>query len=85
MTRLNRYGGRLVLTDGRRPTVELIDPNDNARRRYQYRRALDGGVEHRTLASDGTPFRDTRSPWHSYTRDELAALLAARSPILEAL
>lgn len=85
--RLARYGARIVLTDGQR-TVEMGDPNDNAGRRYQYRRSLDGGLERRVLRDDGTPMGDTGSPWEPYTDGDLAALRAVRGdyhPILDPL
>ena len=81
------YGGRIIETDGRE-TVELRDPNDNAQRRYQYRRTPDGGLERRVLCSDGEPFLDTGSPWEQMTVDEIAQLHARRGeyhPILDAL
>lgn len=37
-SRLSDYGGRLLTIDGQR-VVQLVDPNDNAHRRHQYRRA----------------------------------------------
>lgn len=86
---LRQYGGRMVTTDGR-ATVELRDPNDNARRRFQYRRTLDGVVplERRVLASDGQSFRDTGSPWEAMSWEDFAALQSVRGayhPILDPL
>lgn len=34
--RLSQYGGSMIRTDDR-PTVEMINPNDNASKRFQYR------------------------------------------------
>lgn len=51
MSKLADYGGRMVQTDGI-PTVELRDPNDNAKKVFQYRRTADGierrGCTHQT-------------------------------------
>jgi hypothetical protein len=80
--KLKEYGGRLVDTDGRL-TVELVDPNDNARRRFQYRRAGEG-IDRRILQSDGEPMLDG-SPWEPC---DLAIMRAARGnyhPILDPL
>ena len=85
-TRLSRYGGRIIETDGI-GTVELRDPNDNAGRRYQYRRAA-AGIERRVLRDNGQPFFDTGSPWESMTVPELSRMLAIRGdyhPILDPL
>ncbi|OFW37670.1 MAG: hypothetical protein A3J29_06255 [Acidobacteria bacterium RIFCSPLOWO2_12_FULL_67_14b] len=85
---LRQYGGRMIMID-ERPTVQLIDTNDNARRRFQYRRTLDGtGIERRVLAHDGRPFRDTGSPWEPLSWLDIAALEAVRGtyhPILDPL
>jgi hypothetical protein len=76
------------------PLVEMVDPNDNARRRFQYRRIgihdpLRGliGIQRRVLTRDGSPM-DDGSPWETYTLEEFAALNAARGqyhPILDPL
>lgn len=83
--KLAAYGGRIVATDDRK-TVELRDVNDNAQRRFQYRR-LDDGIERRVLMSNGEPFRDG-SPWEPMTEDEIAQLRSVRGeyhPILDPL
>lgn len=85
--RVRRYGGRLIQVDGRR-VVEMRDPNDNARRRFQYRAALGGGLEARVLRADGQPFDDSGSPWERRSAAELAEMRAQRGeyhPILDPL
>ena len=85
--RLAQYGGRIVTIDDQR-AVELRDPNDNAKRRFQYRRSLDGGLERRMLREDGSAFIDTGSPWEPYSEHELASLRSMRGqyhPILDSL
>ena len=85
-SRLAQYGARLRTIDGRK-VVEMVDPNDNARHRYQYRRSEDGALERRVLRSDGSPDADG-SPWEPYSPEELASLCAMRSqyhPILDPL
>lgn len=84
---LSDYGGRMVMTDGHQPTVEMVDPNDNGRARQQYRRTSDGGVEKRRLRSDGSLFRDG-SPWRRLSRGDMFAMSAARGdyhPVLDSL
>lgn len=84
--RLSQYGGSMIRTDDR-PTVEMINPNDNASKRFQYRRSSDGGVEKRVLCDDGTPMRDG-SPWERLSAADVAAMAAARGeyhPILDPL
>lgn len=84
--RLAEYGGRIVETDGRK-TVQLVDPNDNAERRFQYRKVGPARIEKRILMSNGKPFRDG-SPWELMTVDEIAQLHIARGeyhPILDPL
>jgi hypothetical protein len=80
--KLKEYGGRLVDTDGRL-TVELVDPNDNARRRFQYRRAGEG-IERRILQSDGEPMLDG-SPWEPCDLNAMRAARANYHPILDPL
>ena len=83
---LAEHGGRITETDGRR-TVEIRDPNDNAKRRFQYRRS-DDGLQRRILRDNGEPFLDTGSPWESMTIDEIGSMLANRGeyhPILDPL
>lgn len=86
--KLAAYGGKIVNTDGRK-TVQLINANDNAYRRFQYRRTLDDrGIERRVLRDNGKPFLDTGSPWETMTIDEIGALMAVRGeyhPILDPL
>jgi len=84
MTRLAQYGGRRIKVDGQ-PAIEMRDPNDNAKRRYQYR-AADAGIERRVLRADGSPYLDTGSPWEPMTDADLASLEAAHGayhPILD--
>lgn len=86
-SRLAQYGARLRTIEGRK-TVETVDPNDGARRRFHYRRSPGGGLERRILRSDGSPFIDTGSPWEPYTAREIAAMAAQRGeyhPILDPL
>jgi len=85
MNRLQQYGGRMIETDGR-PTIELVDPNDNAQQRFQYRRSGDG-IERRVLAHDGRAMRDG-SPWERMTASEVFAMVQIRGqyhPILDPL
>lgn len=85
--RLAEHGGRIVTIDEQR-AVELRDPNDNAKRRFQYRRTADGGLERRVLQEDGSAFIDTGSPWEQYSEQELASLRSRRGqyhPILDPL
>lgn len=77
---------RLLAIDGR-PTVELVDPNDGARSRWQYRRRADG-LERRVLTGDGEPLLDTGSPWERLPASDVAAMYATRGayhPILDPL
>ena len=86
-SKLAAHGGRIITVDGKR-TVELRDPNDNARCRFQYRRTEDGGMERRVLRENGEPFLDSGSPWEQYTDDEIARLRVMRGayhPILDPL
>ena len=85
-TKLKQYGGKLLRVDGRK-TVQLVDPTDNARRRFQYRAALGGGLEKRMLRPDGERY-PSGSPWEPYSAFELASLLLQRGqwhPILDPL
>lgn len=84
--KLAEYGGKIIDTDGRK-TVELRDPNDNAARRFQYRRAGLATIERRVLTA-GKPFIDTGSPWELMDFDEVAQLHMTRGeyhPILDPL
>lgn len=85
MSQLSEHGGRMIQTDGI-DTVELIDPNDNARARYQYRRAGET-IERRRLMESGEPYNDG-SPWTIVSESDLAAMRAMRGkyhPILDPL
>lgn len=85
--KLAAYGGRIIETDGRK-TVELRDPNDNAQRRFQYRRAGPASIERRVLTAEGKPFIDTGSPWEMMSVDDVAHLHMVRDeyhPILDPL
>lgn len=80
--RLTEYGARLRTIEGVR-VVEMIDPNDNSRSRYQYQRHGDT-ILRRILLSDGTPLTD----WTALTRGEMVALADVRGrfhPILDPL
>lgn len=80
--RLAEFGARLRTVDGVR-VVEMRDPNDNSRSRYQYRRVGDA-ICRRILSADGVTITD----WAALTRDEMAALLRVRGsyhPILDPL
>lgn len=84
-SKLAEYGGRLRTIDGRK-VVEMVDPNDNGRARYQYRRAGER-LERRVLQHNGQPFRNG-SPWEPYRDSDLAEMRAARGkyhPILDPL
>jgi len=81
-SRLTQYGARLRTIDGRL-TVEMVDPNDNGRSRYQYQRR-NGTVWRRVLTADG----ETITDWTALTADELAQLVRTRGdyhPILDPL
>lgn len=86
MPKLSQYGARIIQTDGI-PTVEMIDPNDNARHRYQYRRTTDGGIERRVLRADSSLDLDG-SPWETMSEAHILSLHANRGsyhPILDGL
>lgn len=81
--KIEEYGGSIIETDGKR-TIELIDPNDNAKRRFQYR-AIEAGIESLVLQANGEPFIDTGSPWEPV---DLKAMLRMRGnyhPIIDEL
>ncbi|OFW05629.1 MAG: hypothetical protein A3H96_11250 [Acidobacteria bacterium RIFCSPLOWO2_02_FULL_67_36] len=83
--RLRVYGGTILTVDGQR-VVQLVDPNDNARRRFQYRRTLDGtGIEQRTLRADGQPYTDTGSPWEPADVATMRRIRGDYHPILDSL
>lgn len=85
-SRLAQYGARLRTIEGRE-TVEMVNLNDNARARHQYRRTDDGGLERRTLLADGQPANDG-SPWIGYTVHQIASMAGQRGqyhPILDPL
>ena len=85
--KLAEYGGKLIQTDGRK-TVQLVDPNDNARRRFQYRLSENGSIEKRVLRANGKPFLDSGSPWETLSVNDVLALQAVRGrwhPILDPL
>lgn len=85
-SRLAQYGATLRTIEGQR-VVEMVNPNDNSRARYQYQRydgALGPEILRRMLAADGTVLTD----WTALTHDELAALMHTRGeyhPILDPL
>lgn len=81
-SRLAQYGARLRTIDGQR-VVEMVDPNDSSRSRYQYKRCNDT-VLRRVLTADG----ETITDWTALTADELAQLVRTRGdyhPILDPL
>ena len=81
-SRLAQYGARLRTIDGLR-VVEMVDPNDSSRSRYQYQRRNDT-VWRRVLTADG----ETITDWTALTADELAQLVRTRGdyhPILDPL
>lgn len=86
-SRLAQYGATLRIIDGRK-AVEMVDPNDNARARHQYRRADDGGLEQRTLLlADGNPDNEG-SPWRPCTAHQITVMAEQRGkyhPILDPL
>jgi hypothetical protein len=80
--RLADYGARLRTIDGV-TVVEMIDPNDNSRSLYQYRREA-ATVARRVLSSNG----DIITDWIALAPSELAALMSVRGqyhPILDPL
>jgi hypothetical protein len=80
--KLREYGGRIVHIDNA-VVVELVNHNDNARHRYQYRRS-GNSLEARLLAHDGSIV----SEWERRTDAELLALRSQRGkyhPILDPL
>ena len=83
--RLAQYGARLRTIDGQR-VVEIVDLNDGALRRFQYRRSA-AGLQRRVLRADGTPMMDG-SRWEDFSAEEIANLYRARGeyhPILDPL
>jgi len=81
-SRLAQYGARLRTVDGVK-VVEMVDPNDSSRSRYQYRRCNDT-VWRRVLTADG----ETITDWTALTADELRQLVRTRGdyhPILDPL
>lgn len=82
MSRLREYGGRIIKINERR-VVEMRDPNDNAKHRYQYC-VMDGALHKRLLSSGG----EIIDNWTAYTDAEVCALQAVRAgyhPILDEL
>jgi hypothetical protein len=79
---LRRYGGRRRSIDGQ-DVIELRDPNDNAQRRFQYRRSADG-IDRRVLTRDDQPMRDG-SPWEPVDLPALRAVRGTYHPILDPL
>ena len=76
------YGARLRTIDGQR-VVEMIDPNDNSRSRYQYRREA-ATIARRVLSGDGAIATD----WTELSPADMSALLSVRGqyhPILDPL
>lgn len=81
-SRLSSYGARLRTVDGQR-VVEMINPNDGSRSRYQYRREAET-IARRVLGSDGGVVSD----WAALSLADLAALMRVRGqyhPILDPL
>ena len=80
-SRLAQYGARLRTIDGQR-IVEMVNPNDNSRARYQYR-SYNDVVLRRVLAADGETII---TDWTALTADELAQLVRGDyHPILNPL
>ena len=79
MSKLEQYGGRIILTDGIR-TVELIDQDTQIR--YQYR-VREREIERRSLFLSDDP------PWEPVSDADFEAWVRARSgiyhPILDEL
>lgn len=83
MDKLVEYRGRRLVLDGR-AVVELRDPNDNARHRYQYRLGGATGIERRTLPARGHAAME----WESVGAGEIGIMHAQRGyyhPILDGL
>lgn len=83
---LAEYGGRIIVVDGRE-TVELVDPNDNAQKRFQYRVNKARNVERRVLCADGEVM-DDGSPWRELTDRDISYMQHIRGqyhPILDPL
>lgn len=77
--RLKEYGG-YILNDGY-GTLEMRDPNDNARHRYQYR-VINGKPCKRTLPECGD--YDPPAQWEPYDVRALARIYAGTyNPIVE--
>jgi hypothetical protein len=74
--KLKEYGGR-VLSDG---TLELRDPNDNARHRYQYR-IVDSRPCRRVLPETGD--YDPPPQWEPIDLPAIAATHQGCNPILD--
>jgi hypothetical protein len=66
-----------VLADG---TLQMRDPNDNARHRYQYR-MVDGIPSRRTLPEEGD--YDPPAQWESVDLLGIAATHQGYNPILD--
>jgi hypothetical protein len=84
MSKLANCGGRILWTDRKR-TVELIDPQSNSERVFQYRRTDDGGIEKRILPAIGL---DEGYPWETLSANDVACMHAVRGtwhPILNSL
>lgn len=81
-TRLSQYGAKLRTVDGS-TVVEIVDPNDGARRRFQYRR-IGETVERRVLQANGSPMLDG-SPWEAVDLEALRAVRGRYHPILDPL
>lgn len=74
--KLAQYGGR-VLADG---TLELRDPNDNARHRYQYR-LVGGEPRRRVLPEEGD--YDPSAEWEPLDLRALAAAAHGYHPVVD--
>jgi hypothetical protein len=79
-TKLREYGGR-ILEDG---TLEMRDPNDNARRRHQYR-LVDGVPSKRCLpANSDTWAGETEPPaWEPVDVEVLRFSAGVYHPLLD--
>lgn len=82
MNKLAQYGGRM-LRQGKLSIVELRDPNDNAKPRFQYA-LIEAQLHKRILNSKG----EVMVPWERIGDDGFLAMIQQRGqfhPILDPL
>jgi hypothetical protein len=83
VAKLRAHGGRMIKIEGQ-PAVELCGgSNDNARKRFQYRRS-GSSIERRVLQHNGRPMVDG-SPWEPVDVSALMAVAGTYHPILTPL